>query len=50
MRPIKIILNNNLPKKTEKSKNMLSGKFAQMDNDRYVCVLRGLRLFLDYKV
>ena len=23
---------------------------AQMDNDRYVCVLRGLRLFLDYKV
>ena len=25
MRPIKIILNNNLPKKTEKSKNMLYG-------------------------
>lgn len=25
-------------------------EFAQMDNDRYVCVLRGLRLFLDYKV
>ena len=25
MRPIKSILNNNLPKKTEKSKNMLYG-------------------------
>lgn len=25
-------------------------EFAQMDNDRYICVLRGLRLFLDYKV